>query len=526
MNNYFKSKNYLIENSKLEHYYFYKTEEKSIYYNFYENNILIEENICLVENEALDFSTDIDKNDNIHMVYINNEGKLIYHLFKNSKWIKHTLLSLNIKSNIYNNLKLKIIKNNIHIFFSNCNLINPNIWTIQHMVSSKKGWEKRNVISFASSSLVPPYTLDCDKFGTIYLLYKNYNNKENHIYLTSTNITLNKWTKHPNKISDDNSNNSHPYIFIDSKDTAHIAWCSLSNNNFKLNYKILGTNHNKKTLIESINLPSISSNSTHPMIFEKNSKLFLVYRQNGILKYLISKDYGYNWSYEDFTINIGKANYTRICKNPENTLLKMKNAYVLYSNNIEIVSNIDFDITNDAFNSNMKNIPCVPASELNIMLNKNKSQKNFLENNVANFSHQTELDFNIKPSKHPTIEKSIANSVNMLNNIFKEYKLKKIHKETIENAMLNIYDTFIDEIEKQKSANKKYDDAIATIRTLVTQKDDLINEINTSVKSLKDDQVNIYGDIDIISSYLIEIKALIEKNNKSKILDKLFNILN
>ncbi|WDV44136.1 hypothetical protein PV797_11420 [Clostridiaceae bacterium M8S5] len=510
MFNFLKDNYYLIETSKSLQYFFYKTKDNSIYYDLYDNNRLSKKEIAIIENGVLEFTVNIDANDEIHLIFITDKGKINHYILKKSKWIKHTLYTVDIKSNLYNNLQIKFIQNNIHIFYSTCNYISPTIWTIKHIVNTKKGFEKRNVISYTANKMSSSFKIDYDSFGTIYLLYKNFSNKESHIYLISTNATINKWGKQPTKISYDNSSNSHPYLFVDNKDNVHVIWCTLTNNNLKLNYKKLAINRYNKIVWNNISLPEISFNSTHPFIYQYNNKLYIIYRQNSTLKFLVSYDHGYKWDYENYDTYLEGLLLSNIFSNK---ITKMRHGYIKTGDIIDIVSFIE-NTTNDKYTCNQE-----------IVQEKTNNEIANEELEVDNDSGDTDNiyhDINLNLSKDNLIDKSFNNIIDILNNILKEYNVKKSHTDTLTHALLNIRNTVFSEIStKNKIRPKNF-----SSETIMKQNENLLKEINTSIQILKDKQFNIYEDIDIMSSYLVEIKSLISKENKSKIFDKIFKLLN
>lgn len=467
MAKYIGNLNYLVHNLNQSHLYFYKAK-KGLYYDSYTKNNLSKRESCLIENDMLDYSINVDKENNIHLVFIDTSGKLNYFIYNNNKITKHSLQTLDIKSNIHINLTLKIINNNIHIFYSTCNLISPSLWTIKHIVKKTKGWEKRNVISYTASKANAPFIVDFDRFGTIYLLYKNYNNKENHIYLTSTNATINKWVKQPTKISYDSSDNTHPYLFVDNRDNVHVSWCSLINNNLKLNYKKLSVNRLNKIIWSDVTLPSACINSTHPYIYEKNAVLYFGYRQNGYLKYLSSSNYGFNWVYESYKVNVSSCELCFSVGRKENKLSKSNHSYLRADNSLIV--------HNDMHNSS------------------NTATSSIKETKPVNGPIDTTLPIGLLNKK-----------INSPTNNHMQY----------ENIVLS---------EKEPPTEKNTDES-SRLESLIKQNESMLKELNESINLLKDKQINIYEDIDSISSNLIEIKSLISSHNKSKLWDKLFDLL-
>ena len=122
-----------------------------------------------------------------------NDGSLTYSIYSNEKLSTNLISKLDIKSNTYKHLNLYIVNDSIHIFYAYSNLINSNIWSIQHIVGNKKKWEKKTVINTIADKSFSPFLVDFDKLGNVPLVYGAYDQVKNHIYYTFYNTYQQKW---------------------------------------------------------------------------------------------------------------------------------------------------------------------------------------------------------------------------------------------------------------------------------------------------------------------------------------------
>lgn len=265
------------------------------------NRINTEDGLTIIDKNVLDFSAAIDENNRLHLLYLQDKGELIYCVYSDKTWQKNLFTKLDTQSNIYKYLTLLVHKNSINIFYAFANLINLNLWTIEHITKNKDNWQKHIVANIFSEKIINPFYMDNDEFGNIYLVYsgKEYNNY--NIYYLFFNTFTKRWTTTPTKISSSLANNVLPYIFVDSENNVHILWYSSDNKDYFLNYKRFSSTGDSKFQWQEINLPKILGNNYHALMFEKYNKLNIIYISEEEIFKLTSKDYGITWILEDKT---------------------------------------------------------------------------------------------------------------------------------------------------------------------------------------------------------------------------------
>lgn len=285
----------LIKNQNNQIYNFYIDTNCNLMLDTFNKNNDYIKTYEIADENVLEFSASIDKKDTLHLIYLLKEGSLIYSIYHNKKWSKNLIGSLDLKSNIYKELKLYTFNNEIHIFYAYTNLINENIWTIEEIVGNKNGWNKKRIMNMLSEKRFSPFCIDIDKLGNIHMVYKARNGDYNQIYYTFYNTFIQKWNQMHVKISDPSTNNLFPYLFVDSKNNIHILWYSLENKDYILKYKKLSAIGHNKNQWKEINLPTIKNGNTTPIMSEFKDSLNIIYLKDNNIYLLNSKNGGETW---------------------------------------------------------------------------------------------------------------------------------------------------------------------------------------------------------------------------------------
>ncbi len=297
--NIFNINDYIVKNSAGEILRFYLDKNKRINYDLFDVNFKLVDKYLFSDDIVNDFSIDIDTKDRIHLIYSTNEGNVFYSLYSNEKWAKKALTRFDIRSNSYGALAIKINKENIHILYSFSNLINPNVWTIQHLIGTKGNWEKLNVISFTSGKNTPCFSFDFDKFDNMHMLYTSVIENTGHIYYIFFNASAKKWNSSPKQLSESQNSNSAPYILVDKIDNIHALWIVNKINSYEIKYKHMPQLGSCKNTWKEEILPTSIFEYSYPMIYEEKDylKMYIVNRNRALS--LASYDYGFSWNIDN-----------------------------------------------------------------------------------------------------------------------------------------------------------------------------------------------------------------------------------
>ena len=331
-----------------------------------------------------------------------NDGSLTYSIYSNEKLSTNLISKLDIKSNTYKHLNLYIVNDSIHIFYAYSNLINSNIWSIQHIVGNKKKWEKKTVINTIADKSFSPFLVDFDKLGNIHLVYGAYDQVKNHIYYTFYNTYQQKWNQCPEKLST-GENSLFPFLFVDSKDNLHLLWNKLVNKDYILCYSRLSNMGQDKYKWKTVKIPTIKNLSYTPVLFEDNKILRVVYIQGKKISSICSTNYGYTWelggeeNIEDFKTELikystnfkqenikGKINYAFCKKDIHDNILNiyfnttLSHPIIYSKTNDEIIySTDDNEISEEIIND------ISPLGE--------SIEKNTIEQDINNIENKSEI---------------------------------------------------------------------------------------------------------------------------------------
>lgn len=290
----FKDNTNVILNSNKDVFLFKLSKDKKITYDMYNPFLYLVSSEVLSDKSVFMYSVVIDKEDNIHLVALMNSGEVTYYKYSEGKWINGKIAKFDLSSNIYNQMELFMINNKLHLIYNYSSLINSNVWTIQHVVYSNKIEAKYNAVRYISKKNPDPFIVDVDKVGTIHLIYKtNMNNSQ--IFHNFYSPFTNRWTSQVKQLSQQNSNSTSPYLFIDTKDNLHSLWVEEINGKFNTKYSKMNSSGKEKYKWKHISLPYISKLNSRPIIFEENNILKLVFISNNQLTLLTSSNYGNSW---------------------------------------------------------------------------------------------------------------------------------------------------------------------------------------------------------------------------------------
>lgn len=261
----------------------------------YDSNLNLIGSNRINEATVMNYSVTIDRDNTIHLITLTNAGELHYYKYSDGKWNENTIAKFNLLSNIYNQFEVLLINDKLHLIYNYSNLINSNIWTIQHIVYDNGREEQYNVVRYISKKTPEPFIVDADNLGNIHLLYLNYINNSSQVYYSFYSFYGKMWNPHPKLLSSDNVNNLTPYLFIDSNNNIHCVWIEDLSYKMKLKLMKMHASGKEKYQWKEVPLPNVSISKGYPFIYETNGNLNLVLISNNKIISLESKDYGYKW---------------------------------------------------------------------------------------------------------------------------------------------------------------------------------------------------------------------------------------
>lgn len=276
----------MIYNNK---YYFLLRDSKGIYYKFslYNKILNIEEydykekikNTSL-DDYIIDYSVDIDENNNIHILYVSLDGKIKYRLYNSQKEV--IVSNINLKNYNINFLSLKILSSDIHIFYMLCSKINTKYWNVFHSYWTNNNWCIKKIGDIYSKKYVYPYIIDCHN-DNLYFFYSPECNGKYKI--KKFNLTFKVWTDLDNNINIRSQYNAA--FFVNNEGIAIVCYNAIINDKLillmryrNLEGKNCSVNWSKDIVIGSELLSPI-----YPSIFCKKNLCYIMWKEKSNIVY-------------------------------------------------------------------------------------------------------------------------------------------------------------------------------------------------------------------------------------------------
>lgn len=281
-------------NSNKSLFVFELSKDKEIIFHMYDSSLNHLRSEVLNDQDVFKYSAIIDENDDLHVVALMNSGELSYYKYVESRWTSAKIGKFDLSSNIYNQMEIFMINNKLHIIYNYSNLINSNIWTIQHVIYDNRVEARHNAVRYISKKNPDPFVADVDKVGTIHLTYATSINNPQIFYSFYSPFTKG-WASQAKQLSEKNSSCMHPYLFIDTKDNLHCLWIQELNGKSSVKYFKMSLNGKEKYIWKQISLPYIHVSNSLPILLEENNILKLIFTSDKYLDFLSSSDYGNSW---------------------------------------------------------------------------------------------------------------------------------------------------------------------------------------------------------------------------------------
>ncbi|MDP4091072.1 MAG: hypothetical protein Q8930_17635 [Bacillota bacterium] len=261
---------YVIRNGGDKFYRFYLSKQSRLMLDFQNGSYPMRSSH--ISSHILDFSVDIDENDQIHILLLKGNGDLQYeinNLSGTSRLLTHIdLNSFNIKF-----LTLKVIDNQAHIFYM-LNQRGSSSWAIQHCLFQNKTCITYEAAVTLCEQHVYPYTVDCYKKN----LYLFYSKDSSYTYcIKCFNESLHVWDMLDEHIE---IRDSHSTAFIvNNTGTAFICYTATINRNIytMVRYKALMLQQLHWSRDFPLSEPSI--NALHPSLVVKDGCTYVLWEE-------------------------------------------------------------------------------------------------------------------------------------------------------------------------------------------------------------------------------------------------------
>ncbi|MBU5483655.1 hypothetical protein KQI86_04885 [Clostridium sp. MSJ-11] len=448
-----------------------------------------------IKDVILDYSVDIDKNDVIHLIYLCSDGKLKYKLYPSL--IETTINNINLKMHNIRFLSLKLINNQIHIFYMLGNKINSQIWEICHSYWNGKKWINKKITQVFSQKYIYPYMISHDE-NNIYLFYSK-DSQENYS-IKKFNFNFHVWGTLEDNI---NIKNSHNITFFHHNNFFIICYNASINKTIKtlLRYKDISSVN--QSWSSDLVISGNRSNSIHPSIFNIKNDLYVLWIEQDKAIYIKTNNIN-KWEHEKY-IDVKGMNI-------------INSIYI--SNNKE-----DMETNNNFMNFIEENIP-IPIIELDKKINTKK-----IDN--ENINYEKLIPFEAKDIMHNIssinieTDKIILNELELKNNYIGQLsdiiasKDTMIHELLDKNKILNNnHDVLTKQIEELTEKNLHLSSQVKSTITenenLLSNADTKIEELNDLIKLKEDFIINLEKELELLANEIKSLKIELEEKSAKR----------
>ncbi|WIF94835.1 hypothetical protein [Caminicella sporogenes] len=409
------------------------------YYFYLSNNLLYseinrnEKKIkSIISNNILNFSVYIDDFETCHIICVDFSGNLIYFSNKYNLWNKKVITSLNINLYDFTNLKIYVVKEDIHILLLKTEKSNSDnkYSSIIYYSIRNLSWKNYEIAKIVTDKYRPSFKSDIDNYGNIHLIYKSVNKKINQIFYRMFNNKYKKWNM-IEKLSGEYNNVINFNILCDTYNTVHIVYSHIFKKNIRIVYlkkEMQMKLTSKWTNIEKFPFENIAA--THLILVQDDNFIKAIWKQNNIFYFAQYNIMNNIWQdIEKININIDRNKLISITffeKNSDN--FRIIKAPIAYGYDINKPFIIGIDESNKFKNNDIFKEKFIDINTINDLENDN-----MLKFSISNyFKTINEYFENSSITKHLFFrkEEEIENETNELQ------KIKNI-------SMLDIADKFI-----------------------------------------------------------------------------------
>jgi hypothetical protein len=471
----YNKKNYIVRDSKDNFYEFYLNDGKLTLKNSSIGQTIFKENV-------LEYAVDIDKDDKIHIVYFDKEGRLNYSLYYKEKLIEENTFLIN-KGYKVTLINIKIIYSKLHIFYQAYNCSKGKT-AIYHSYLSVGKWIDETIVEINCPKYVSSYFIDYYN-EYIYTLYlKDYNSGEYNI--KKFNGKIEKWEEFEDTFAIKGATNLS--IFVLPSKIVMICFNKLVNHNIQAMVIYKDLNIKNSLWSKEINISDNNKNAVKPIVFYSKDNIYVTWKQGNSIAYKKSTDL-LTWTRE-FIIDTDlerEFNLMFISSNFKHSNLKINRTYMLHAEFI-------FSPINSKSYYSCDSLTCNSTSkdtELSLQTNDNESKK-YKDNYIKKLLSEIEAkDWTIKHVKELNLR--LKDEVNILNNLIHDYedKLQNIKNKQVLNSkaysqVINKYEKELKLLEEEK--NKLFintNEKVETLLKVIEEKDIIIQKLYRIIKGEK-----------------------------------------
>ncbi|WP_139904355.1 hypothetical protein [Clostridium thermarum] len=278
---------FVLRDSKDHFHKFFLSEDNSLMLE--PVTTISSEGTYTIEQDILDYSVDIDREDKIHILFLNGAGELCYRLHPLLNTQKK-LVEINLKTTSMKFLTLKVIDEDIHIFYMLSNR-HSSTWSIYHSLWHNNAWTVKKVVEVTAEKLLQPYRIDYTK-NNLYLFYSK--NSRDSYGIKKFNLDFYMWGDLDECIDLNGSHNAS--FIINERNVAFICYSSSIYRNIYTVIKYRDLNNNSSRWSKDLPLSENSINALHPCMIIRNNYTYVLWEEGDALVFRKTDSGQINWT--------------------------------------------------------------------------------------------------------------------------------------------------------------------------------------------------------------------------------------
>ena len=240
------------------------------------------------------YAAAIDSENIIHIIYRNQDSRIMYLRHKNGKWEKQIIFSEKDGQNT-GYFCLLSTKESLHLCYLTLDM-SINRWRLVHHIKKGDLWEAGKILEEGSGLPENYAVLSAGQKNRIHMIQRRLENECYVLYYRTLDPETDLWN-YPTQISHKNANHFLPIIFEDEQNQVHSLWIVYRDSEYKVVYRGRSSGGWPEGGWAQQIILNSNKMTTFPLpIFLLNSNGLTAYWKTGsTIYYRNSQDKGCNW---------------------------------------------------------------------------------------------------------------------------------------------------------------------------------------------------------------------------------------
>lgn len=297
-------KSILVNDSRNNLYNYIWTENKIVQLGFDGKSDKAIKDV-IAENCTDQFDIAITNDDEIHIVFQQDNGTLLLGNFNDEGWEINSIAD-EFEAKIFN-LNLIAIEDELHFIYCVHSLEDNNIYRLFHHILKNDEWDTYEVTDFSVDNILNPFQIIVSD-NKLILGYYDLKDIYEQVYIKSFDIENRIWNKEI--LVTDNEKKLYLDMILTEDNTLHITYSKFIEGNYIVNYE---RHFYKNEKLEKIDTVEISShtNCSYPTLIKYKDKLWNIWTEYDYIASCYSEDSGKSWSNPYMWKNSKKVNFIR-----------------------------------------------------------------------------------------------------------------------------------------------------------------------------------------------------------------------